>query len=331
MSETMTQEAPPMEAAEEKAPEQAQDRRPEAVSPPMAVTNGLRLTTLGEMEKFAKYAIQSRLVPKEIDSITKGVIALQMGAELGMTPLLSLQSIAVINGRPTLWGDAMLGLCQRSQYFDHATFKEWLSGTAGQDDWTGHTKCRRTNGEVVERTFSVADAKKAGLWTKSGPWTQYPQRMLQYRARAFALRDTFADVLRGLHATEEMVDQILNQIDLSGGGSRTEQLVQHLKGNGTTTPPGDTPPADRDPAPEQEPEAPVSSEEPTGPSRDEYWERLKAAKLSLAAPQLCELRDKFGLKMLERNHVDKLLNSDEQLAALVITAEQMVRNGKNND
>lgn len=54
--------------------------------------------------------------------------------------------------------------------------------------------------------FSVADAKKAGLWGKSGPWTQYPQRMLTLRARGFALRNAFADALRGLITAEEARD-----------------------------------------------------------------------------------------------------------------------------
>jgi hypothetical protein len=54
--------------------------------------------------------------------------------------------------------------------------------------------------------FSVADAKKAGLWGKSGPWTQYPKRMLQLRARGFALRDAFPDVLKGLVTAEEAQD-----------------------------------------------------------------------------------------------------------------------------
>ena len=55
-------------------------------------------------------------------------------------------------------------------------------------------------------TFTVGDAIRAGLWKKAGPWTMYPKRMLQMRARSFALRDAFPDVLRGLVATEEVED-----------------------------------------------------------------------------------------------------------------------------
>ncbi len=58
----------------------------------------------------------------------------------------------------------------------------------------------------IERRFSVQDARRAGLWGRPGPWSQYPQRMLQMRARAFALRDAFADVLGGLYLREELED-----------------------------------------------------------------------------------------------------------------------------
>jgi hypothetical protein len=64
----------------------------------------------------------------------------------------------------------------------------------------------RVGAEPVVRSFSVEDAKKAGLWGKAGPWQQYPKRMLQMRARGFAVRDAFPDVLRGLITAEEAAD-----------------------------------------------------------------------------------------------------------------------------
>lgn len=64
----------------------------------------------------------------------------------------------------------------------------------------------RQGASAVTARFSVADAKKAGLWGKQGPWQQYPARMLQLRARGFALRDAFPDVLRGIISAEEARD-----------------------------------------------------------------------------------------------------------------------------
>jgi hypothetical protein len=52
----------------------------------------------------------------------------------------------------------------------------------------------------------MEDAEKAGLKGKQGPWTNYPKRMLQMRARSWCLRDVYPDVLRGVHVAEEAQD-----------------------------------------------------------------------------------------------------------------------------
>src|SRR5690606_19667816 len=132
----------------------------------------------------------SSIVPKDFQGRPGNVlIACQWGAELGLQPLQAMQSIAVINGRPSIWGDAMLGLVQGSGQLDE--IHEEIS-----DD--GHvatcTIRRRGQRNPVVRQFTMEEAKKAGLAGKTAPWQQYPRRMLQLRARGFALRDTFADV-----------------------------------------------------------------------------------------------------------------------------------------
>ena len=60
--------------------------------------------------------------------------------------------------------------------------------------------------EMIDREFSVLMAKRAGLWGKQGPWTQYPERMLQMRARGNCLRDAFPDVIKGIITKEEADD-----------------------------------------------------------------------------------------------------------------------------
>jgi hypothetical protein len=68
------------------------------------------------------------------------------------------------------------------------------------------SEARRHGSAPVVGRFSVADARAASLWGKAGPWKQYPQRMLQMRARGFALRDDFADLLRGVMSAGEARD-----------------------------------------------------------------------------------------------------------------------------
>jgi hypothetical protein len=163
---------------------------------------GVALRTMDDLWRFANIVLASGWAPKGYDSAQSIVVAIQYGAEVGLTPMTSLQRIAVINGRPSVYGDVMLGLCRRVPIWDETGFKEYGAG----EGTIAVCECRRRGGNTCTRQFSIEDAKRAKLWGKAGPWTDYPQRMLQMRARGFALRDTFPDVLQGLYATEELAD-----------------------------------------------------------------------------------------------------------------------------
>ena len=161
-------------------------------------------TTLTEAVQYARLISNSSFVPTQFRGKPEDIlVAIQWGAELGLPPLQSLQNIAVINGRPTLWGDAALAVVQ--QHHEYEWIKEFV-----EEDEEGNVEAvcliKRTNHEPHRSEFSVDMAKKAGLLGRQGPWSQYPERMLQMRARGFALRDVFADALRGLITREEAMD-----------------------------------------------------------------------------------------------------------------------------
>lgn len=155
--------------------------------------------TFEQAMKFSQMLADSDLVPKDFRGKPGNcLIAMQWGSELGLKPLQALSNIAVVNGRAALWGDAVIALVRSSPLCEYV-----------QESDDGHTATCRTKrrGEpehVV--TFSNDDAKAAGLLGKQGPWTQYQKRMRQMRARAFALRDVFPDVLRGMPVAEEVQD-----------------------------------------------------------------------------------------------------------------------------
>ena len=154
---------------------------------------------LDEAMRFADMLASSSIVPKDyIGKPGNCLVAIQWGMELGLQPMQAMQSIAVINGRPSLWGDAMLALVKA-----HPAF-EWIKEECDGSVATCTIK-RRGEPEVMQ-SFSMEEAKRAGLTGKQGPWTQYPKRMLQMRARGFALRDAFPDALRGVVSAEEARD-----------------------------------------------------------------------------------------------------------------------------
>lgn len=156
--------------------------------------------TVQEGMELAAWIAKSDLAPRDYKDKPQNVlIAMQMGLEVGLSPMQSIQNIAVINGRPSIWGDSMLALCQNHRDFE--SIDENLSSHE-----KGVCIVKRRGMEAQRREFTVADAQKAGLWGKQGPWQTSPARMLKLRARAFALRDTFADALRGLQSAEEERD-----------------------------------------------------------------------------------------------------------------------------
>lgn len=153
--------------------------------------------------RIASAVCKAGMAPRGLDTAEKAMVAILHGLEVGLTPMNALQSIAVINSRATLWGDGALGIVQASGKM--SSHKEWIDGEG--DKRTAHcVVVRRGDPEPKTGEFSVAEAKKAGLWGKAGPWQQYSDRMLKMRARAFALRDGFSDVLRGLGIAEEVQD-----------------------------------------------------------------------------------------------------------------------------
>lgn len=157
--------------------------------------------SLEEAFRVATALSASKMVPASLDSPEKVMVAIMAGAELGLAPFQSLQSFAIINGKPAIWGDGLMAVV-RSQGFK---VKEWLEGEG--DGMIARCEVTRPdNGDTAQGEFSVADAKKASLWGKAGPWQNYPKRMLKMRARAFALRDGAADVLRGFQIREEVED-----------------------------------------------------------------------------------------------------------------------------
>lgn len=163
--------------------------------------------TLEEGFRLASAMAASGMTPRDIDTPEKVLVAIMAGAELGMKPFQAVQSFAIVNGRPSLWGDGLMALALTNGL----DIEEWLEGE-GEQMKAFCTVTRPDNGKVVTRDYSVDDAKTAKLWGKTSmngkpsPWVTQPKRMLQMRARSFAIRDAAADVLRGMPIKEEIED-----------------------------------------------------------------------------------------------------------------------------
>jgi hypothetical protein len=189
--------------------------------------------------RLAKLMSDSGLVPEGFRGKPADVlVAIEMGLEVGLAPMQALQSIAVINGRPSIWGDGFLALIQSSSlYVSHDEYYEvkgerregLLAEDFKHDDTAAVCTFVRRGAKPVTRRFSIAQAKKAELWAKKGPWQTYPDRMMAMRARSYAGRDSFADLLRGIRTAEEAQDLTTGEGEFDDAPVREVRRISETK------------------------------------------------------------------------------------------------------
>jgi hypothetical protein len=166
--------------------------------------SGFEPKSLDEAIRLSDLLSKSQMVPTSYRNKPEDVfVAIAWGKEIGLAPLQALQNIAVISGKPSVYGDAAMALVLASPVCEGIEESIEGEGTANP---VAVCVAKRKGRSPVRSTFSVEDAKRAGLWAKPGPWSAYPKRMLAMRARGFAIRDAFADVLKGLITAEEAQD-----------------------------------------------------------------------------------------------------------------------------
>ena len=164
--------------------------------------------TLDDTFRLANMIVKSGMAPASFKTAEAVTVALLHGLEVGLPPMMALQSIAVISGRPTLWGDGAMAIVRATGLLEE--FEETIDGVG--ENMIAYCKIKRRGEKPVVHSFSVGDAKKAGLWGKAGPWTTYPRRMIAMRPRSWCLRDVFADALKGLRIAEEVMDTDLKDV-----------------------------------------------------------------------------------------------------------------------
>jgi hypothetical protein len=187
--------------------------------------HGMAIRTMDELWKFATCVQRSGIAPKSYKTVEQIVVGIQCGMELGFSPMASLKAVAVINGTPCVWGDGLKALVERSPECEYV--KEWIEGEGEKMVAYCEAK-RRGRLEPTRQKFSHSDAKAASLLGKD-TYKAYLRRMLQMRARSWALRDQFPDLLQGLSVAEEVQDHAdAIEGQLVNGDPAPQQGVQAL-------------------------------------------------------------------------------------------------------
>lgn len=154
--------------------------------------------TYTEALVFAEKIAGTAFVPEHYRNKPNEILAaIQYGNELGLGPLQSLNSLTVIKGRVGMYASTMRALV------DNSGLMEKCATEYDPDTKTATVTVKRKDRDEAVFVWGKADAQLAGLADRK-MYQEYPERMYKARAMSFALRDEFADVLKGLMGTEEM-------------------------------------------------------------------------------------------------------------------------------
>lgn len=161
--------------------------------------------------RLAQWYVNAGMVPDSLrgpdaqSTTARAAIAISAGAAVGLSHTQAMANVMVVNSRPSMWGDALIAVVRRSP-----ECVEIIDTEEGETAICRATRIKKLSDgsfhrETREARFSQKDAERGGLLGK-GPWKSNPARMRQNRARAFALRDLFADLLMGIGFAEEEED-----------------------------------------------------------------------------------------------------------------------------
>lgn len=281
---------------------------------------GLAPTSLDEAWRMANFMSKSGLVPKNYQNAPNDIlVAIQYGMELGFAPMQSLQSIAVINGKPGIYGDGFMALIMSSPlYADHDEYYEvdgkQVDALTIEDLKKPNTAAvctfwRRGKQTPVTRKFSVGQAIKAQLLGKQGPWSTYPDRMLRWRAVSWAGRDAFPDLMRGVKTAEELLD--ISDDDAIETVARPEPVQPRRASQAATT-------AGEPPTPQPVAAVPPASNppqsEPKNDDIDEIVKGLRVTRTSFVRPREAGEEPFYLIEMISTtNRPFQFITRDEQL------------------
>lgn len=172
--------------------------------------------TPDECYRLAECFFLADMVPKGLagrstdrkEIVARCTLAIMKGSEVGMGPVTAVSTIMVVNNRASIYGDGAKGLVLASGKIEYE--KVEIEGNWSDKTYKVTVRMKRWDQkEEVVRSFSWADASRAGLIGKGGveaPWTRYPERQVYWRAWSWAARDAANDALSGLAVFEEVSD-----------------------------------------------------------------------------------------------------------------------------
>lgn len=210
MSEELRQETPVVEnpTPEETELPPTQEAVALQVAVPTAVSMWNDSKMMNQSFRMARMLSDSALVPDAYRNAPQNcVVAIDIANRMGISPLMVMQNLYVVKGKPSWSGSFCAAAINGSGRFTPLEFE--FVGEEGKSSWGCFaTAIRVANGKrCYSDTVTMAMAASEGWLNKPGSkWKTMPMQMMMYRAAAFFARAHCSDILLGYRTVEEIQD-----------------------------------------------------------------------------------------------------------------------------
>lgn len=165
--------------------------------------------------RMAKALFTSQIVPAAYqgpNNMGSCLIALDMSSRMGISPLVCMQNLNVISGKPSWGASFLIARLNMSGKTSCPVQYEWY-GTEGKDDWGCRAWVKLVDGTKISGTkITIAMSKSEGWYQRNKKWQTMSEQMLQYRAAAFMIRANFPELAIGLNLTTEEVEDMSGKV-----------------------------------------------------------------------------------------------------------------------
>ena len=161
---------------------------------------------LNDYYTMAQVLAKSTMVPQSYQgNVSNCVIALEQAARMNCSPLMVMQQLYVVKGKPSWSGQACSMIVNGCGLFEKVKLN--YVGEKGKDNYGAYVSAikKEDGSEVIGATVDMAMAKAEG-WTSNTKWKSMTEQMLGYRAYAFFARLHCPNALSGFHVEGEIED-----------------------------------------------------------------------------------------------------------------------------
>jgi hypothetical protein len=246
---------------------------------PVAAETRISFETVGgfeAMQRAAALLSASSLVPEVYrGDIANCVIALNMAQRLGADPLMVMQNLYLVHGRPAWSASFLIASVNSCGRFAPLRFR-W-TGERGQDSWgcIAYTNERGSDAVLEGSEITVGMAKAEGWYGKNGSkWKTMPQQMLMYRSASFWARAYAPELTMGLQTRDEVEDSV----DITPSSARTLGVHEQIAAPPRPMPDAAAVPAEQSAEAPKEAQAAAPAEAAPPPPTDPLLDAMLAAK-----------------------------------------------------